>query len=111
MDLMNRTFRNCHDLFVIVLIDGILIYSRSENDHMRHITIVLQVLKDNQLLAKYSKCEFWLRSVSFLGHIHSSEGVEVYPRKTKGVKSWPKPLTPTHILSFLGLVGYYKRFF
>ena len=72
MDLMNRTFRNCHDLFVIVLIDGILIYSRSENDHMRHLRTIFKVLKDNQLFSKFTKCEFWLRSVAFLGHIVSS---------------------------------------
>ena len=110
MDLMNRVFRKYLDLFVIVLNDDILVYSRSENDHMRHLRIVLQVLKDNQLFAKFSKCEFWLRFVAFLRHIVSSEGVEVYPRKTEVVKSYPRPLSRTDIQSFLGLTGYYRRF-
>ena len=77
---------------------------------MDHLRIVFQVLKDNQFFAKFSKCEFWLKSVAFLGHIVSSEGVEVDPRKTKVVKSWLMPLIPTDIRSFLGLNGYYRRF-
>ncbi|KAH0784229.1 hypothetical protein KY290_003827 [Solanum tuberosum] len=110
MDLMNRVFRNFLDSFVIVFIDDILIYSKSEDDHMNHLRIVLQALKDHQLYAKFSKCEFWLRSVAFLGHIVSSEGIEVDPKKTDAVKSWPRPLNPSDIRSFLGLVGYYRRF-
>ena len=110
MDLMNRVFRNYLDLFFIVFIDDILIYSRSENDYMRHLRIVLQVLKDNKFFAKLSKCEFWLRSVAFLGDIVSSEGVEVDPRNTEVGKSCPKTLSPTDIQCFLGLAGYYKRF-
>ena len=70
----------------------------------------MQVLKDHQLYAKFSKCEFWLRSVTFLGHIVSSKGIEVDPKKTDVVKGWPRPLTPTDIRSFLGLAGYYRRF-
>ena len=77
---------------------------------MRHLRIMLQVLKDNQLLSKFSKCEFLIRSVAFLGQIVSSERVEVDPRKTKVVKGCPRPLRPTKIQSFLGLVGYYRRF-
>ncbi|KAH0697960.1 hypothetical protein KY289_015442 [Solanum tuberosum] len=110
MDLMNRFFWQYFDMFVIVFIDDILIYSRSENDHMDHLRIVLQVLKDHQLFTKFSKCEFWLRSVAFLGHIVSSKGTEVDPKKTDSVKSWPRPLLPTDIRSFLGLAGYYRRF-
>ncbi|WMV09385.1 hypothetical protein MTR67_002770, partial [Solanum verrucosum] len=96
-------------MFVIVFIDDILIYSRSENEHVDHLRIVLQVLKDQQLFAKFSKCEFWLRSIAFLGHIVSSKGIEVDPKKTDAVKSWPRPLTPSDIRSFLGLAGYYRR--
>ena len=76
-------------MFVIVFIDDILIYSRSEGDHMKHLRIVLQVIKDYHLYAKFSKCEFWLRSINFLGHIVSSKGIEVDPKKTNAVKSWP----------------------
>ena len=71
---------------------------------------MLQTLKEHQLYAKYGNCEFWLRSVTFLGHIISSEGVEVDPRKMEAMKNWPRPLTPTNIRSVLGLVGYYRRF-
>ena len=77
---------------------------------MNHLIVVLQVLKENHLFSKYSKYEFWLRSMSFLGHIISSEGVEVDPIKTEAVKNWPRPLTPTDIRSFLGLAGYCRRF-
>ena len=101
MDHVNRAFRKYLDLFVIVFIDEILIYSRSENDHMRHLRLVLQVLKDNQLFAKFRKCEFWLISVSFLGHIVSSEGAEFYPRNMEVVKILTKPLIPTNIKIFL----------
>ncbi|WMV24317.1 hypothetical protein MTR67_017702 [Solanum verrucosum] len=110
MDLMNRVFIQYLDMFVIVFVDDILIYSRSENEHIDHLRIVLQILNDQQLYAKFSKCEFWLRSVAFLGHIVSSKGIEVDPKKTEAVKSWPRPLSPTDIRSFLGLADYYRRF-
>ncbi|WMV55181.1 hypothetical protein MTR67_048566 [Solanum verrucosum] len=110
MDLMNKVFRQYLDMFVIVFIDDILIYSRSEDDHVNHLRIVLQFIKDQQLFEKFSKCEFWLRSVAFLSHIISSNGIEIDPKKTEVVKSWPRPLTPWDIRSFLGLAGYYSRF-
>mgnify|MGYP000125134224 FL=1 len=77
MDLMNRVFKQYLDLFVIVFIDDILIYSRSEEEHATHLRVVLQTLKDCQLFAKFSKCEFWLQSVDFLGHVVSSEGIRM----------------------------------
>ncbi|KAH0705979.1 hypothetical protein KY285_010511 [Solanum tuberosum] len=110
MDLMNKVFRKYLDMFGIVLIDDILIYSRSANKHVDHLRIVLQVLKDQQPFAKFSKCEILLRSIAFLSHIVSSEGIEVDPKKTDAVKIWPRPLTPSDIKSFLGLAGYYMRF-
>ena len=110
MDLTNRVFLNYLDSFVIVLIDDIVVHSKNEGDHMGHLRVVLQTLKEHQLYAKYSKCEFWLRSVNFLGHIISSEGVEVDPWKMEAMKTWPRSLTPTNIRSFLGLAGYYQRF-
>ena len=72
---------------------------------MGHLRVVLQSLKEHKLFSKYSKCDFWLRSLTFLRHIISSKGVEVDPRKTKAVKNWPRPLTTTDIRSFLGLAG------
>ncbi|XP_069150522.1 uncharacterized protein [Solanum lycopersicum] len=110
MDLMNRVFREYLDSFVIVFIDDILIYSKTKEEHEQHLRLTLQVLRQHQLYAKFSKCEFWLRSVTFLGHVVSDQGVKVDPRKTEAVKKWPKPLTPTDIRSFLGLAGYYRRF-
>lgn len=110
MDLMNRVFNPFLDVFMIVFIDDILVYSRSEEDHANHLCQVLQVLRDRQLYAKFSKCEFWLNSVTFLGHIVSHEGIRVDSHKIEAVKDWPRPATPTEVQSFLGLAGYYRRF-
>ena len=79
MDLMNRVFKQYLDIFVIVFIDDILVYSRTERDHADHLRIVLQTLRDHQLFDKFSKCEFWLRSVVFLGHIVFGDGIRVDP--------------------------------
>ena len=91
MDLMNTVFQNYLDSFFIAFIDNILVYSKNEDDHMGHLRVVLQTLKEHQLYAKYSKCEFLWRSVTFLGHIISSEGVEVEPSKTEEVTNYPRP--------------------
>jgi len=95
-------------MFVIVFIDDILIYSRSEDEHTDHLRIVLQVLKDQQLFETFSKCKFWLRYMAFLGHIVSGKGIEVDPKKMNAVKIWPRPLSPSDIQSFLDFVVYYK---
>ena len=110
MDLMNRIFKPFLDMFVVVFIDDILVYSRSKEAHEGHLRIVLHVLRDEKLYAKFSKCEFWLREVAFLGHVVSGEGVKVDPKKTEAVKNWPRPLSYSDIRSFLGLAGYYRRF-
>ncbi|KAL4016608.1 hypothetical protein IC575_024260 [Cucumis melo] len=81
MDLMNRVFREFLDTFVIVFIDDILIYSKTEAEHEKHLRMVLQTLRDNKLYAKFSKCEFWLKQVSFLGHVVSKAWVSVDPAK------------------------------
>ncbi|KAH0679995.1 hypothetical protein KY290_022105 [Solanum tuberosum] len=110
MDLMNKVFKPYLDMFVIVFIDVILIYSRNEEDHASHLRIVLQTLKDKELYAKFSKCEFWLESVAFLGHINFGDGIRVDTQKIEAVQNWPRPTSPTDIRSFLGLAGYYRRF-
>ena len=110
MDLMNLVFRSYLYLFLIVFIDDILVYPKCEDGNVDYLMIVLQVLKDNQLLTKFTKCEFWLRSITFLDHIVFSEGVEVDPRKMNAVKTWPRPFSPTKIRRFLGLARYYRRF-
>ena len=87
MDLMHRVFQPYLDQFVVVFVDDILIYSLSEEEHEDHLRVVLQLLGDHQLYAKFSKCEFWLTEVRFLGHIMSASGVSVNPKKVKAVMS------------------------
>jgi hypothetical protein len=110
MNLMNKVFMEYLDRFVVVFIDDILIYSKSESDHEEHLRLVLQKLRDNQLYAKYSKCEFWIDEVSFLGHIISNGRILVDPAKVKKIVVWSIPTTDTGVRSFLGLAGYYRRF-
>ncbi|KAL8105263.1 hypothetical protein AgCh_029162 [Apium graveolens] len=110
MDLMNRVFKKYLDKFVVVFIDDILIYSKSEEEHKQHLWIALEILRQEKLYAKFSKCEFWLKEVLFLGHVIGNEGVKVDPAKIKAIMSWERPKTPTEVRSFLGLVGYYRRF-
>jgi hypothetical protein len=88
----------------------ILIYSKTKEDHANHLRVVLQRLRDHRLYAKFSKCEFWLDSVKFLGHTISSEGISVDPTKVQEVMDWKPPTSVHQIRSFLGLAGYYRRF-
>ena len=110
MDLIKRLFKQYLDLFVIVFIDDILIYSKSEEEHEQHLRIALQTLKDHRLYAKFSKCEFWLQEVKFLGHVISQQGIAVDSSKTDAVANWTRPTNATEVRSFLGLAGYYRRF-
>ncbi|KAI3707163.1 hypothetical protein L6452_25432 [Arctium lappa] len=110
MDLMNRVCKPYLDKFVIVFIDDILIYSRTEKEHEQHLRAVLSLLKREKLYAKFSKCEFWLREVQFLGHVVTQEGIKVDPTKVDAIKRWEPPRTPSEVRSFLGLAGYYRRF-
>ncbi|KAL4284532.1 hypothetical protein GQ457_16G016040 [Hibiscus cannabinus] len=91
MDLMNRIFKPYLDKFVVVFIDDILIYSRNKDEHVEHLRIVLQTLRDRQLYAKFSKCEFWLSEVAFLGHIISANGIMVDPKKIETILYWRPP--------------------
>ncbi|KAD2805401.1 hypothetical protein E3N88_38778 [Mikania micrantha] len=110
MDLMNRVCRPYLDQFVIVFIDDILIYSKTEQEHEDQLKKVLELLRAEQLYAKFSKCEFWLKEVHFLGHVINKDGIHVDPAKIEAIKNWTTPSTPTEIRSFLGLAGYYRRF-
>ncbi|CAJ2636548.1 unnamed protein product [Trifolium pratense] len=110
MEYMNRIFHSFLDKFVVVFIDDILVYSKSEEEHKEHLRIVLQILKEKKLYAKLSKCEFWLKEVSFLGHVISSGGIAVDPAKVDAVLQWGTPESVSEIRSFLGLAGYYRRF-
>jgi hypothetical protein len=95
---------------VLVFFDDILIYSKSWEDHLRHVDKVLQLLKEKQLYAKPSKCFFGVKEVEYLGHIVSHEGVKVDPNKIKAMKVWPIPKTLKNLRGFLGLTGYYRKF-
>ena len=110
MDLMNHVSRQYVDEFVIVFIDHILLYSNDREDHDTHLRVVLETLRKEQLYAKLSKREFWLREVSFLGHIISEKGIQVDPKKIEVIIEWKPPRNVMEVRSFLGLAGYYKRF-
>ena len=111
MDLMNWVFQPYLDRFVIVFIDDNLVYSGSPEEHSEHLRIVLQTLRKRQLYAKLSKCQFWLDRVTFLGHVISVEGVSVDPQKIEVVVNWKPPKNVSEVRSFLGLAGYYRKFF
>ncbi|GJR84084.1 putative reverse transcriptase domain-containing protein [Tanacetum coccineum] len=110
MDLMNRVCKPYLDKFVIVFIDDILIYSKNKQEHEEHLKLILELLKKEELYAKFSKCEFWIPKVQFLGHVIDSQGIYVDPAKIESIKDWASPKSPTEIHQFLGLVGYYRRF-
>ncbi|GJR11801.1 putative reverse transcriptase domain-containing protein [Tanacetum coccineum] len=110
MDLMNRVCKPYLDKFVIVFIDDILIYLKSEKEHEFHLKMILDLLKKEKLYAKFSKCEFWLKEVQFLGHVINRDGIHVDPSKVESVKNWKIHESSTEIHSFLGLVGYNRRF-
>ncbi|WVZ75658.1 hypothetical protein U9M48_023693 [Paspalum notatum var. saurae] len=110
MYMMNSVFMNELDKFVVVFIDDVLIYSKNEKEHEEHLRIVLTRHREHKLYAKFSKCAFWLKEVSFLGHILSEKGVAVDPSKVEDVLNWKQSETVTEIWSFLSLVGYYRRF-
>ncbi|KAG2383927.1 uncharacterized protein HKW66_Vig0153100 [Vigna angularis] len=110
MDYMNRIFRPYLDKFVVVFIDDILIYSKTQAEHEEHLRAVLSVLREKELYAKLSKCEFWMKEVQFLGHVVSAEGISVDPSKVRAVLDWKSPRSVTEVRSFVGLAGYYRRF-
>jgi len=95
---------------VIIFIDDILIYSKDEESHRKHLRAVLERLREHKLYAKLSKCSFWQKSIGFLGHIVSGEGISVDPEKIRAIKDWPRPRSATEVRSFLGLAGYYRKF-
>ena len=110
MSMMNKVFMEFLDKFVVVFIDDIMVYSKNEEEHKEHLHLVLEKLREHQLYAKFSKCEFWLEEVGLLGHLISREGVAVDPSKVQSVTEWLAPTSVSEIRSFLGLAGYYRRF-
>ena len=108
MDLMNRVFHKL-DQFVIVFIDDILIYSKSQEEHEEHLRIVLQILREGKLYAKLKKCEFWLNQVVFLGHVISKDSNTMDPNKIEAMVIWDRPTNVSEVRSFLDLASYYRR--
>jgi hypothetical protein len=110
MNLMNKVFMEELDKFVVVFIDDILIYSMSREDHEHHLRIVLERLRAHQLYAKLSKCEFKFENIAFLGHILTTEGIEVDLSKVEAVPKWKQPSNISEVRCFLGMAVYYRRF-
>ena len=110
ISMMNKVFMEFLDKFVVVFIDDILVYSKNEEEHKEHLRLVLEKLREHQLYAKFSKCEFWLDRVNFLGHEVSAQGIMVDPQKIEAIQNWETPTNQTEVRSFLGLARYYRRF-
>ena len=110
MYLMNSVFMPELEKFVVVFIDDILIYSETAEEHEERLRVVLSRLREHKLYAKFSKCEFWLKKVPFLGHVLSEDGISMDPSKVQEVMDWKAPTSVHKVLSFLGLVGYYRWF-
>ena len=108
--LMNEVFKPYLRKFVLVFFDDILIYSKSISEHLGHLKLVLQTMKDHTLYAKRSKCTFAVSQVEYLGHIISDKGVATDPAKIESMKEWPIPKNVKQLRGFLGLTGYYRRF-
>ena len=107
---MNHVFQKQLRKFVLVFFDDILVYSSSLQEHLKHVVEVLNILREQQLYAKRSKCAFAQTQVEYLGHIITAEGVKADPRKIEGMMKWPKPENVKQLRGFLGLTGYYRRF-
>jgi hypothetical protein len=110
MCLVNCVFPEYLDKFVIVFLDDIIIYSKSEEEHEHHLRMVLQVLREHQLYAKLSKCPFYHKQIHYLGHIISKDGISVDPEKIESIREWSAPNNVIEVRSFMGLIGYYRRF-
>jgi len=110
MEAMNRMLHPYLDVFVVVFIDDILVYSKTKEEHEVHLSLVLDKLREYKYYAKLKKCDFWLSEVSFLGHVINHDGLTADPKNVASVVEWERPTTVTDVRSFLGLAGYYRRF-
>ncbi|XP_059070587.1 uncharacterized mitochondrial protein AtMg00860-like [Cryptomeria japonica] len=107
---MNNIFREYVDDFVLIFIDDILIYSKNEEEHKKHLRTVLQRLRDRKIFGKFSKCAFFQEKVYYLGHVISAEGISIDPAKIEVILDWPTPQSVTKVKSFMGLAGYYMKY-
>jgi hypothetical protein len=110
MCLMNNIFSQYLDKFVLVFIDDILVYSKTEEEHEENLRIVLQTLRKHKLYAKFNKCDFYQKKIQYLGHVISEEGIAVDPEKIRAIMEWSIPKDVADIRSFMGITGYYRRF-
>ena len=107
--LMNYIFMDYLDKFVVVYLDDILVFSKNEEEHAEHLRLVLEKLREHQLYAKFSKCEFWLPEVTYLGHVISKDGIAVNPERVQAILDWTPPKNVKQVRSFLGLASYCRR--
>jgi hypothetical protein len=107
---MNGIFRNYLDKFVIVFLDDILVYFKSEEEHEHHLRLVLHVLREHHLYSKLSKCSFYQEKIHYLGHIISKQGIAVDPKNIEAIRGWPTPTKVSEVIYFMGLYGYYRIF-
>jgi hypothetical protein len=110
MFLMNNVLSKFLDKFVLAFIDDMLIYSKNREEHEEHLRLVLQVLREHQLYAKFNKCDFFQKQIHYLGHVLSENGVALDLEKIMSIMEWPTPKDVSDIKSFMGLAGYYRRF-
>jgi hypothetical protein len=107
---MNDIFINYMDKFVIVFLDDMLIYSKSEEEHEHHLKLVLQVMREQQLYSKLSKCSFYQEQIHYLGNIVLEQGIAVDLENIEAIREWPTPKNVSKIIYFMGLARYYRRF-
>ena len=110
MCLMDNVLHKYIDKFIVVFIDDILIYSKSKEELTEQLKIILQVLREHQLYAKFSKCDLFKDKIQYLGHVITKEGISVDPKKIKAIEKWPVPKDVTDVISLMGITGYYQRF-
>jgi hypothetical protein len=107
---MNDIFRDCIGKYMVLYLDDLCIFSKSEEEHIQHLATVLSILRKNKLFAKLKKCEFLKPSLKFLGHIVLADGLKVDPIKVAVIRDWPRPKTNKELRSFLGLANYFRKF-
>ena len=108
--LMDEVFHDYLDKFLIVYLDDIVVYRRNLQEHLHHLEIIFQRLRQHKLYAKLEKCQFMQKQIKFLGHLVSAEGVKVNPKKVQAILDWPVPRTVKDVRSFIGISGYYRKF-